>query len=300
MKTHYSLLGIEPGANQAEIDAAYAHQRERYDPERVATMDEQMREVATQRTRELERAYRVLSDPQQRQQYDISLGMEQHTNAPPPSSPDEHSVPPPSSLRHEEERTTRRGWFWPVGIAAALMVIIGVWLITMDAHSSSAPAAAPISNRGAAPDFVLPDPYGGEVRLSDYEGKVVLVNFWGSWCAPCVHEIPELQAAHEHLHDQGLIVIGINLFNQERTSQGTQQTKEEIRRFVEQQGITYPIGLDVAGDVSKAYRIYPIPTSFLIDRDGMIRYVLPREITADEISGWFSELQQGASSKHEE
>lgn len=283
MKTHYTLLEIEPEADQVTIDAAYARQRERYHPERVAAVDIEMRAIAEQRTEELKHAYAVLSDPQQRQEYDAQLGL---TTQPAPPSP----LPGAGS--------TRRGWRWIAGIAAALLVIAGVWLATIDSGNSSSASSAPISNRGAAPSFVLPDPYEGEVRLSDYEGKVVLVNFWGSWCAPCVHEIPELQAAYEQLHDQGFTVIGINLFSQERTLQGAQRTKEEIRRFVEQHGITYPVGLDVNGETSKAYRIYPIPTSFLIDREGMIRHVLPREITADEIRGWFFELHQGTGSKH--
>jgi peroxiredoxin len=283
MNTYYTILNITPGASQEEIEHAYTHQRERYRPERVAALDEEMQGIAMQRTEELERAYQVLSDPVQRQQYDVSIGIGSPDATPPPPPP----PPQPTRLAPGKEYRIALG-----GVGLSLVLIVVIWLV-VGGQGSTTPVAP--EARRPAPDFTLPAPDGGEVRLADYQGKIILVNFWGSWCGPCVHEIPELQAAHEQLRDQGLVVIGVNLFDNEVDKDGQKRTAEDIRQFVETLGVTYPIALDVRGEVSRAYRVYPIPTSFFIDRQGTIRYMLPREITADEIAAWFTQLNQEAA-----
>ncbi len=282
MKSYYSLMGIEPTASQDEIEKAYKHQSERYDPARVSNMDEEIRRIAVQRTAELQHAYTVLSDPQKRKEYDQSIGLQQRRGQ-------STETPAPSQTRHARER-----WFALGGAIIGVVLIVTILLATQ-ANGAKVPTA-PKVNR-TAPDFTLLTPEGKEITLSDYRGNVVLVNFWGSWCEPCVHELPELQAAHERLSDQGFVVIGVNLFDDEQ--QNYNHTVQDIQQFVEENGITYPVVLDNQGEVTEAYRVFPIPTSFFVDTKGNIRYVLPRELTTEEIVAWFTELKQEATALHE-
>jgi peroxiredoxin len=282
--TFYTLLGVSTKATPEEITTAYTQQRERYNPERVADMGEDMRRIAAQRTAELDHAYEILSDPQQRQAYDARIGISNGASQSSPLS----SVPTPVDTTHK----TRERWFAIGGVVVGLLLVAAVWVWAGNQETNS--AAAPSVNR-PAPDFTLLTPDGEEITLADYRGQVVLVNFWGSWCGPCVNEIPELQTAYEELNNDGLMVIGVNLFDNE---QAQDQTEEDIQAFVEANGITYPVVLDAAGEVTKAYRVFPIPTSFFVDPNGYIRYVLPRELTAKEIRQWFVELQQESTALH--
>lgn len=182
--------------------------------------------------------------------------------------------------------TTREITYAIIGGIVALIVISAVWYITGQ-QETSLPTVGEVNR--PAPAFVLPVLQGEDFRLEDYKGKVVLVNFWATWCEPCREETPALQAAYEDLHEQGLEIVGINLTNDE-ISQG--KGEKEISAFVNQYGVTYPIALDTEGDVANAFRIYPIPTSYFIDREGNIRYVRVSTLTYDEVATLFKSLMQ--------
>ena len=115
---------------------------------------------------------------------------------------------------------------------------------------------------GKAPDFELEKFAGGKARLSDYRGKVVLLNFWATWCPPCLKEIPDFVDLYRELEADGLVILGISLdANPQRVLPG----------FIAKYKINYPIlisGQKVAGDYGG---ITGIPTTFLIDREGTIR-----------------------------
>ena len=109
-----------------------------------------------------------------------------------------------------------------------------------------AAASSPLttSDLGEAPDFVLQTLAGDSLRLSDLRGQVVLLNFWATWCAPCIEEIPELIALHDELSPHGFTVIGISL---------DPEGAELVQPFTERFGITYPIPLDIEGSVAESY-----------------------------------------------
>jgi len=171
------------------------------------------------------------------------------------------------------------------------VLIAAVWVIT-GRQATDLPTVGEVNR--PAPDFTLPALGGGEVRLSDYRGKTVLVNFWGTWCEPCREETPALQAAYAQLQQRGLVVIGIDLADGEKT-QG--RGEAEISQFVKQYGVSYPIALDVEGKVANAFRIYPIPTSYFIDPQGNIRYVRVSTLTSKEVVSLFENLQQEAAQR---
>ena len=171
------------------------------------------------------------------------------------------------------------------GALAAVLVIGFVWAVSGRSAQPALPAVAEV--RRPAPDFALPGLNDDTVRLSDYKGKVVLVNFWGSWCAPCKEETPALQRVYQKLRDQGLVIVGIDLRNQEQPGA---QGDANVRSFINQYGVTYPIALDINGDVARAFRIYPIPTSFFIDRAGTIRYIAVSKVTSEDVERVFTRL----------
>jgi thiol-disulfide isomerase/thioredoxin len=127
----------------------------------------------------------------------------------------------------------------------------------------------------AAPDFLLEQPAGGTLRLSDLQGHPVLINFWASWCAPCRQEVPELVAAYQKYHAQGLIIVGVDL----------QEADKKVLDFANEFGITYPIAIDRDGEVGGVWRIggpiKGLPSSYFIDSQGVVQDSYPGQLTKD-------------------
>ena len=114
-----------------------------------------------------------------------------------------------------------------------------------------------------APDFELPDLNGQVVSLSDFRGKPVFINFWASWCGPCRDEIPYIQEIFEDKEwiDRGLVILAINLGEDSST----------VTEFMQAYGLSFTVLLDSKLHVAQEYNIRPIPTTFLIDEDGIIQ-----------------------------
>ena len=111
-----------------------------------------------------------------------------------------------------------------------------------------------------APDFTVYDEAGNEVRLSDYLGKPVVVNFWASWCGPCRMEMPEFQEKHLELGGEVQFLM-INMT-------GGRETVETARDFIAGQGYTFPVLYDTEGDAAVTYGAYALPTTYFIDAAG--------------------------------
>lgn len=277
METFYTLLDIPAQATADEIEAAYQRQRARYSPERVAELGDDFRQVAEARSAELERAHAVLTDPTRRQAYDVSLG----------------NRPPTSVQTAQRSGLSRREVLMALGGAVlGLLVIAVVWVVSGQQAATTLPPAAEV-NRPAI-DFTLPTIDGKPLRLSDYRGNVVLVNFWYTNCAPCREETPALQAAYAQLNGQGLQIIGVNVRDNERNGADGDQ---DIRKFMADHGVTYPIVLDAGSKVNRDYQVYVLPTSAMIDRAGNIRYLLFSAVTTSEVEALFKKLQQETSAQ---
>ena len=116
----------------------------------------------------------------------------------------------------------------------------------------------PLEIGEAAPGFALQGLDGSEVTLAALDGKVVVLNFWASWCGPCRLEMPDFQKAWEEHREQGVVFVGI----------AVDDTASEASKFAEQVGVTYPLALDTTGDVARSYRIRAVPSTYFIDREG--------------------------------
>lgn len=175
------------------------------------------------------------------------------------------------------------------GVLAGLLVLSGVWFAT---GRNTAPRINVTEvHPYAAPSFKLRDLDGREVSLADFHGSVVLLNFWATWCEPCKEETPALDAAYQQLKADGLVIVGVNLLTSERNNQ---RGVEDVRRFVDQYAVTYPILLDEQGAVAQAYGVAPLPTSIFVDRDGEVRYIRIGPLGTTDVEQVFRQLQREA------
>ena len=149
---------------------------------------------------------------------------------------------------------------WAVGLAfillIAFLVMIGLGLRRAQ--------AGPIIIGQKVPAFTLTSFDGEEYNTADYEGKVILVNFWASWCKPCEQEAFELEAAWQMYQPRGdVIFLGVDYVD----------TEPEALAFIRQFGITYPNGPDLRTRISQMFRIQGVPETYIIDREGRLAYV---------------------------
>jgi peroxiredoxin len=114
-----------------------------------------------------------------------------------------------------------------------------------------------------APDFTLKRSTGGNVKLSELRGRVVLVNFWATWCTPCKEELPFFNALYRRYQNLGLEVLGVNI---DKVSSQASQMSAAL-------GLSFPVLLDPAGKTSDLYQIRTMPTTFVVAKDGTLRHV---------------------------
>ncbi|MFZ3089207.1 MAG: TlpA disulfide reductase family protein [Nitrospirota bacterium] len=120
----------------------------------------------------------------------------------------------------------------------------------------------PGPNKGnPAPSFTLKDINDNDVSLSSYKGKVIIVNFWATWCKPCQEEMDDLESAYKKNNDKGLVILGVDV----------REEKKDVLNFLKKYKVSYPILMDFDGKVVKDYQVMGVPTSYFIDRDGIIR-----------------------------
>jgi peroxiredoxin len=145
---------------------------------------------------------------------------------------------------------SRRQWLATAAGGAALTLGLPA------AHAAIAPS-------NPAPDFTLRSLDGPNLRLQEQRGKVVLLNFWATWCSPCREEMPQLNKLYEKYRPSGFTLLGVNVDEDSRNTAG----------IASQMGVKFPVLLDSDKRVAKLYDLSAMPTTVLIDRDGRVRFL---------------------------
>lgn len=165
----------------------------------------------------------------------------------------------------------------------AILIVGGGWLW----WSRPPAAAATVAQQGpgvgrAAPDFTLPllEDGEGDFRLSEHQGKPLVVNFWATWCGPCQRELPVLQKAATHFGDS-VVFVGVN----------QEEATDTVERFVRNYGLTYAIPMDTHGEVAAQYNVRGLPTTLFIDRNGVIRSVWLGEMNSVTLAENVAKIQ---------
>ena len=147
-------------------------------------------------------------------------------------------------------------------------------------------------SKTAAYDFELTDQYGESHRLLDYKGKVIFLNFWGTWCPPCRAEMPDIQKLYEEYAAQGedteVVILGAAA-----PGMGQEGTEEEITQFMRENGYTYPVLMDTDWEMFTWYGITSFPTTFMIDRDGNIFGYVPGQMTEEIMRSIIDQTLEG-------
>lgn len=164
----------------------------------------------------------------------------------------------------------KRRW----NLLLASIVLFGAsWIfLTRTPPSQTTGGAPPPSPKEgfSAPDFSLDlwneDNSDTIVSLADYRGHVVMINFWATWCPPCREEMPAIQSVYEEYQGQGFVVLAVNTTFQDN--------EFDIKDFVAEYNLSFPILLDWTGDVSQQYQLRGLPSTYFIDRQGVIQAVI--------------------------
>ena len=171
-------------------------------------------------------------------------------------------------------RLATRAW------GALTAALVSAALVLPPAQAQTGEGLQPVADRPEAADFALPGLDGDTHRLSDLRGKVVLINFWATWCPPCREEMPSMQRLYESLEGEAFEVLAVNVgerepnvFSYARSELGTE--------------LTFPILLDPEAKVIERFPVRGLPTSFLVDRQGRLAYkaVGGRDMTSEAFRG---------------
>ncbi len=140
------------------------------------------------------------------------------------------------------------------------IVLMMIFSLGITAQAGISPCAG-IEQGAPAPDFTLKDLNGKKHSLSEYRGQVVLLNFWATWCGPCVHEMPSMESLSQKLKEDDFVILAVSL---DRGNLG------RVKEFVKKHHLSFPVLLSPDGKIQKLYPTSAIPVSLLINKDGTI------------------------------
>lgn len=185
----------------------------------------------------------------------------------------------------------RRGLFLTIGALVVILAVAGVVSVAVVSSSGTkaqSPAASePPPPKGGvdrgelAPDFALTTLDGTTVRLSEFRGRPVVLNFWASWCQPCRAEFPELRDVYASHKSRGLVVLGIVSWN---------DIESDARDFVRQERATWPMPVDHAKAVEEAYNVPYMPQTLFVDRTGRVQLRVYAQLTSSVLDRGLSRI----------
>ena len=145
------------------------------------------------------------------------------------------------------------------------------FLITQGMKPNEAAAKAPLEKKELAPAFALELMDGNKFDLNGHKGKPILINFFASWCLPCREEMPVLQKIVHEYQPKGVIFLGV----------AVDDTEKKMKEFIARYGVTFPVGLDKTAEIQKSFGLYGIPTTYFIDKKGVINYFHSGTVTEE-------------------
>jgi peroxiredoxin len=145
-----------------------------------------------------------------------------------------------------------------------------------DSHNS----VVPVKVNYLAPELALDDITGQPSALKDYEGQIILVNNWATWCPPCKAEMPAFEAFYTRHKDQGFVLIAVE----------AGEPAEEVAQFVKDYGLTFPVWLDPQTRSIRVFKNYNLPNSYVIDREGMVRFTWTGGISLENLEKYITPL----------
>lgn len=162
-----------------------------------------------------------------------------------------------------------------------LLITVSIYLVQRDEPPQADVSVVPVQTDFAAPELTLTDLQGVTRSLADYEGQVVLVNLWATWCPPCKAEMPTLQAFHDKYKDRGFHVIAIN----------DGDPAADVVQFVEEYQLSFPVWLDPTYIATEeAFKTMNLPSSFVIDRGGIVRLFWVGEIKSSALEKYVTPI----------
>jgi cytochrome c biogenesis protein CcmG/thiol:disulfide interchange protein DsbE len=170
------------------------------------------------------------------------------------TKPDENSAPPRSKLT--------------ITLLSVIILVVTFGIVWLQSAKYE-----PLMVGKEGPDFSLPNLDETTVRLSDYRGKVVFLNFWATWCKPCREEMPSMEVLYRNFERDGLVVLAISI---DRVT-----TKKDIPPFIKSLNLTFPVLVDSWGQTDKRYKLMGVPETYIIDQQGILREKIigPRDWT---------------------
>ena len=153
-------------------------------------------------------------------------------------------------------------WLWLVPLLLAVAALVVSFKVLQGDNASASNlsvAGRPVSGE-PAPDFAAQTLEGKHVSLADFRGKTVLLNFWATWCPPCRSEMPDMEKIYRERLDKDVVILAVDV----------QEAAVPVQAFVDRFSITFPILMDVSGDIAKLYGIQSLPSSYFIDAQGRI------------------------------
>ena len=170
-----------------------------------------------------------------------------------------------------------------VFIFIAVTVLVIILSLTLNNSSLEFSNQVAIEGDIPAPDFTFPGLDGKKVSLSDYKGKVVLVNIWATWCPPCVKEMPSMEKLYRKFKGENFEILAVSI---------DEPGLKAVAPFMEKTRLTFPALIDSKGAIKSVYRISAIPESFIIDKQGFLikKIVGPLDWAAPQVFRFFSSL----------
>ncbi|MBI2532278.1 MAG: TlpA family protein disulfide reductase [Deltaproteobacteria bacterium] len=178
--------------------------------------------------------------------------------------------------------------FWPLVFSLSWYLVLGSWATVLAQSKVNYKVIRnlePMKENSPTPDFSLPTPDGRQISLKDFRGKIVFLNFWASWCAPCREEMPAMDRLYKEFKDKNFVVLAV----------AVKDRKQDAISFVKELKLTYPIGLDPEGEVGLLYGAWGLPTTYLIGTkgEGLARAWGPAEWHGPAARNLIKELTEG-------